>query len=186
MYKERSIFVNKRGRNLIKWIPSILTLGNLSCGIFAILMLSWDSEAAALLIIIGMIFDLLDGFAARKLHAESLFGQELDSLCDMVTFGVAPALLIYVEKLYHLNMIGVLLVALFIICGAIRLARFNTQADQMSDFLGVPITIAGGFLAIFSLLASQLNMSLTVIVVILLSILMVSRVRIPSLKKWLK
>ncbi|MBB3131327.1 CDP-diacylglycerol--serine O-phosphatidyltransferase [Paenibacillus rhizosphaerae] len=186
MYNERSVSVNKRRRNFIIWIPSFLTLGNMSCGIFAILMLWWDKEATVLLIMIGMIFDFLDGFAARKLHAESLFGQELDSLCDIVTFGVAPALLIYVETLHYLNMIGVLLVAIFIICGAIRLARFNIQAGQKNDFLGVPITIAGGLLSIYTLLAPQLKTSLTIIVVILLSILMVSRVPFPSLKKWLK
>jgi len=84
-------------------------------------MLWWEKETTVLLILIGMLFDLLDGFAARKLQAESLFGQELDSLCDIVTFGAAPALLIYVETLQHLNLTGVLLVALFIICGAIRL-----------------------------------------------------------------
>lgn len=186
MYNERSLSVNKRRRNLTKWIPSFLTLGNMSCGIFAILMLWWEKETTVLLILMGMIFDLLDGFAARKLHAESLFGQELDSLCDIVTFGVAPALLIYVETLQHLNLTGALLVALFIICGAIRLARFNIQAVHTNGFLGVPITFAGGFLAIYSLFASQSKISLTVFVVILLSILMVSRVRFPSLKKWLK
>lgn len=185
MSNERSVSVNKRRKNLTKCIPSFLTLGNMSCGIFAILMLGSDREATILLIIIGMIFDLLDGFAARKLHAESLFGQELDSLCDMVTFGVAPALLIYVETLHHLNMTGVFIIALFIICGAIRLARFNIQAGQMNDFLGVPITVAGGFLSIYTIVASR-SQSLTVIVVIVLSILMVSRVRFPSLKRWLK
>ncbi|MNC12715.1 CDP-diacylglycerol--glycerol-3-phosphate 3-phosphatidyltransferase [compost metagenome] len=169
-----------------KQIPSCLSLGNLFSGILSILLsLTGHIGAAAALVLTGMVFDLFDGFAARKLHAESQFGRDLDSLCDVVTFGAAPALLIYNVILHRLPIAGIILAGLFTICGALRLARFNIQTEKKPGFVGMPITFAGGLLSVFSLFSAKLDMNLSVIMVALLSFLMISRLHFPSLKKWL-
>lgn len=96
----------------------------------------------AFLIIIGGIFDMLDGMTARLINASSQLGIELDSLCDVITFGSAPAFMLYKVYFYQLNEIGILFSALPLIGGTIRLARFNTQVSGFEDkkyFRGLPI-----------------------------------------------
>ncbi len=120
-------------------IPNILTLLNLACGFAAIsvTLLDKNIELAFIFIIIATVFDFLDGFAARLLKAYSLLGKELDSLADMVSFGVAPATIVMVmfmemdSKLAPLAVI----IALF---SALRLAKFNIDENQTSEFIGLP------------------------------------------------
>ncbi|MEG1634722.1 MAG: CDP-diacylglycerol--serine O-phosphatidyltransferase [Rikenellaceae bacterium] len=115
-----------------KSIPNILTLGNLFCGSLAIISaVNGGYITAFYLIIASVIFDFFDGFAARALKAYSPIGKELDSLADMVSFGVAPAIVVYMIGLQHVG----LLIALF---SALRLAKFNIDERQTTTFIGLP------------------------------------------------
>lgn len=126
-----------------KYIPDCITLMNLLCGVLACIQaLHGEFYCAFLLIIAAAVFDFLDGFAARTLGAYSDLGKELDSLCDNVSFGLAPSLMLYCWMAMHwgyrctfLPYIA-LLPALF---SALRLAKFNTDSRQSTDFIGLPV-----------------------------------------------
>lgn len=159
------------------YIPNIFTFINLSLGVMSILMtMEGHYENAAIFIIGAGIVDRYDGKIARMLKAESPLGKELDSLADNVSFGVAPAILIYLMydlKLY--GFIGLLVILLYSISGMYRLARYNTM-DFTGVFTGVPITISGSTLALLSLaLGNESNLSTIpmVIITLLFSYLMV-------------
>lgn len=131
-------------------IPSLLTIANLFCGFYAIIGIQKsDYTLAAAAILLGMLFDSFDGKVARLTNTTSRFGVELDSLSDLVSFGVAPGLLIYSWALNGYGKLGWLAVFLFVACGAIRLARFNTQATSSASkyFTGLPIPAAAGLIA---------------------------------------
>lgn len=167
------------------YIPNTITLGNLVCGVLSILCtLNNDYTMAGLLILLGGIFDRYDGTVARMLNVSSALGKELDSLADLVSFGVAPALLSF--SLYNFEKFGILglvITILFPVAGAYRLARYNTT-DFNNVFTGVPITICGSLLAIFSIIFSlrSNNMSpyIPMIFMLILSYLMVSHFQIKK------
>lgn len=170
-------------------LPSCLTVGNLFLGIMAILLAIQEKrlwEYAAIMVIIGMLLDGLDGRVARMLNAQSEFGKELDSLSDVITFGVAPAVIMYVSVFQPMG-IGIggwIVTAIFPICGAIRLARFNVHPGEPGYFIGLPITAAGGILATLALYNPYLNNPMILLVATLfLSYLMVSQIRYPAFKK---
>lgn len=170
----------------IKAIPSLLTVCNLIIGMVAVLMAnSGHLNEAALFVVIGMALDGLDGRAARWLKAESEFGKQLDSLSDMVTFGVAPAYIMYVVLLNQLGYLGDALAVWFPICGALRLARFNVKKKSSSYFIGLPITAAGGVLATMALAEPVLHPAEVILPLgmLLLSIMMVSSIRYPNFKR---
>lgn len=127
-------------------IPNLFTLANLFCGFGSIVAsASGELERAALLILLSGIFDALDGFIARLVNSTSEFGVELDSLCDTVSFGVAPSMMLW-SVLYHewMNW-GLLIASLPALMGVLRLARFNVQLTSMEDkvyFRGMPIPAA--------------------------------------------
>ena len=103
-----------------KTLPSMFTVGNLFLGIIAIIFAVHDQwQYAAIMVIIGMFLDGLDGRVARMLNAQSEFGKELDSLSDVISFGVAPALIMYVAILQDMGVAGWIITAIFPICGAI-------------------------------------------------------------------
>jgi CDP-diacylglycerol--serine O-phosphatidyltransferase len=131
---------------------------------------------------IAAFCDVMDGLVARWLHCSSDFGKQLDSLADIVSFGVAPAFLILLFKLSDIGWMGVVTAVLFIACGALRLARFNLLAPS-TGFVGMPITAAGLLLAMSSLLSESLNPWILVSIIGALSFLMVSRIPFPSLKR---
>jgi CDP-diacylglycerol---serine O-phosphatidyltransferase len=140
-------------------IPSLLTLANLGAGVLAILLAADEQyTAAAWAIIAGIVFDMSDGRIARWMGATSQFGLELDSLADLTTFGVAPAVLMYELALGPLGRPGYMLAIFFPIAAALRLARFNLRAQQKpvepaapSHFVGLPVPAAAGILASFVL-----------------------------------
>ncbi|WP_067934931.1 CDP-diacylglycerol--serine O-phosphatidyltransferase [Alicyclobacillus kakegawensis] len=170
----------------VKAIPSLLTVGNLIIGFVAMLgAVRGNTAEAALLVIAGMVLDGLDGRAARWLRAESAFGRELDSLSDIVTFGVAPSFIMYQEVLQYLGWVGTLLAVLFPVCGALRLARFNIQARSAACFVGLPITAAGGILATMALYGDIIRHSKVALPIgmLILALLMVSRTRYPNFKR---
>jgi CDP-diacylglycerol--serine O-phosphatidyltransferase len=182
--------------SISKVIPSALTLLGLCSGATAIkfaLIQEWKSAVAA--IFCAMIFDMLDGQAARWLGADSRFGGQLDSLADLVSFGLAPAVVVYSWSLSEMGTAGWIGALIFCICSAIRLARFNIEAARDEGatqshpyFTGLPTPGAAGVLLLPLLLSFEFKgdlfrdplFCLTLIAVT--SILMVSRVPTPSLK----
>jgi CDP-diacylglycerol--serine O-phosphatidyltransferase len=123
-------------------LPNLFTTANLFCGFYsAIASMKGMFEIAAIAILIAVVLDGLDGRIARITHTTSKFGGEYDSLCDLVTFGVAPALLVYNWSLIAYGKWGWLAAFLFCVCGALRLARFNVQVGVIESrvFNGLPI-----------------------------------------------
>ncbi len=180
-------------------VPSFFTLMNLFCGFMAIVMISEGKLVnGAWLIVFAGVFDGLDGFMARLTSSSGQFGAELDSLSDVVSFGVAPGLLLYKYGLFALTQpVGILLAALPAMCGAIRLARFNVEAkveESPSHFRGMPIPVQAGMVVSFYLffrdvpewflfLENGLNQVL-IPMTILLSVLMVSAVPFDKLPRF--
>ena len=137
--KSRKSRKKKRG---IYLLPNLLTTGNLFCGFYGIVAaINHDFRTAAIAILFACLFDILDGKVARLTGTNSRFGLEYDSLADLVAFGVAPAVLVYLWALEPFGRLGWVAAFLFVACGALRLARFNVQADSVSKkhFVGLPI-----------------------------------------------
>ncbi len=172
-------------------LPNLFTAASIFTGFFAIsLGVEGEFVSAAWFIFLALIFDGLDGRVARMTNTASHFGVEFDSLADIVAFGVAPALLLYfyVGDLY--GRIGIVVSALFIIFGAVRLARFNVTTSRIepSVFIGLPVPAAAIMISIAIILLEQYRdfVHLKVFILplsVLLSILMVSNIRYPSFKK---
>ncbi|MDD2234088.1 MAG: CDP-diacylglycerol--serine O-phosphatidyltransferase [Desulfitobacteriaceae bacterium] len=165
-------------------IPNIFTLANLFFGFLSLTMiLDGKISLAAIMIILAVILDSLDGKVARIFSVSSDFGKQLDSLCDLVSFGVAPAILVYKVFLQeHLGYFGLLIAAVFTLCGAVRLARFNIL-NVTTHFVGVPITFAGGFMALLMLFYKLVPWGFYPVILIILAFLMVSTFRVPKLGK---
>lgn len=170
--------------NIKKHIPNGITLANLYCGFLSIGLTIGDYyKSAALLIFFGMILDGLDGRIARMLHVKSDIGEQLDSLADLVTFGIAPSILFSYTNRIDGNYFDFALAGLFLLCGAYRLARFNSEStEDNSYFVGVPITAAGGILALTTLFYSHIPAAVNILIISILSYMMVSRIRVPSFK----
>lgn len=163
-----------------KLIPNIVTLSNLVFGITSLwFTMEGQHREAAVAILLAMVMDGLDGRLARRLQVTSDFGKELDSLADLVSFGVAPALLAYGAVLYDLGYWGLMIAMIFALCGAIRLARFNVL-NIKTYFVGTPITFAGPMLTIFVMLSNRLPLMFYPVATLLLSYLMVSNIKVPK------
>lgn len=144
-------------------IPNLFTLANLFCG-FAAIVAAFEGDLlrAAILILTAGVFDMLDGLVARITDSTSEFGVELDSLCDAVSFGVAPSVMLYVTFFHQWDQWGLLLASLPALAGVTRLARFNVQLTSMDDklyFRGMPIP-AGAFVVVSYLVWWHLPLSL--------------------------
>jgi CDP-diacylglycerol---serine O-phosphatidyltransferase len=173
-------------------IPSLFTAGNLMCGFFAIIAtFNGQFVAAAMLIILANILDGIDGYAARLTKTTSQFGVEFDSLADVVSFGVAPAVLVYIWALEPWQTWGWLAACTYAVCGALRLSRFNVQAQGPSKnhFVGLPIPAAAQMITSIVILHHYLggavsqNRHVTLMLVIYgLAALMVSSFPYLSLK----
>ncbi|SDG86448.1 CDP-diacylglycerol--serine O-phosphatidyltransferase [Desulfosporosinus hippei] len=168
-------------------IPSIFTLANLFFGFLAlILVIEQQYTLAAAMIVLSVLMDSLDGKVARRLSVSSDFGKELDSLSDLVSFGVAPAILTYQAILYpqpdFVRYIGLGIAAVFALCGAVRLARFN-MLNITTYFVGVPITFAGGFMALLMFFRNMLPWYIYLGSMLVLACLMVSRIKVAKLGK---
>jgi len=183
--------MKKRPSNLIYILPNLFTAASIFSGVFSIISaVNGNFEKAAWLIMLSLIFDGLDGRVARLTNSCSKFGVEFDSLADMVAFGVAPALLMYLFVGQEFGRFGIVASALFVIFGAIRLARFNvmTISSEPSVFIGVPIPTAAVFISLLVLLFQKYGFHndygiVIVFLSILVSVLMVSNIRYPSFKK---
>lgn len=185
-------------------LPNLFTTASLFCGGFALLNVfdvalnapgeHWRYETSCWLILVAAVLDCFDGWVARMTHTESAFGAEFDSLADLVAFGVAPAALAY-TRLVEIQQphVAEIVCTLFIVCGALRLARFNVQkgGSEKKSFTGMPIPAAAavlvsGFLC-FQRIDPEWNMTwilrLMPLLMVLLSFLMVSNINYPSLKQ---
>ena len=158
-------------------LPNMLTYLNLTLGLLAIVCIISEQYAlSAMLIILAAFMDRLDGQLARKLDVESEFGKELDSLCDLISFGVAPAILMWSFHMADIGVIGFFVVALFAISGAYRLAFFNiTEFDGF--YMGIPITLCGGIVALMALYSVNYATNIYVLgfIMLALSYAMVSK-----------
>lgn len=195
-------------------LPNMLTAGNLLCGFFSILTIfkgmSYDPgtpeafehyRQATYLIFAACIFDLLDGRVARMCKADGPFGREFDSIADVVSFGIAPAMLLARAVLFQLPapFLGDAIAVLYLLCAALRLARFNCMAaaprkpNQSSDFVGLPVPMAAGAVvsAMYLVIDITTNRNLVLaqhwhivmaVAMTLVSLLMMSRVIYPSFK----
>ncbi|HON86203.1 MAG TPA: CDP-diacylglycerol--serine O-phosphatidyltransferase [Syntrophorhabdaceae bacterium] len=180
----------KKGKG-IYILPNLLTSISLLSGFYSIIStIDRKFIYASIAIFISGIFDMLDGRVARMTGSSSRFGVEYDSLCDLVAFGVAPGLLVYIWALKGYGRFGWLAAFLYVACGALRLARFNIQVDnvQKKHFLGLPIPAAAiiiaGSVLFYSWLGykSELKTIVMPILVYILAFLMVSDVRYYSFK----
>ncbi|MDW7657743.1 MAG: CDP-alcohol phosphatidyltransferase family protein [Bacillota bacterium] len=193
-----------------KNLPNLLTLANLSLGVLAILVAASTDKISlqrpgddisliyfsCLFVMAAAVFDRFDGKLARKLDATSEMGKQLDSLCDLISFGVAPAVIAW--KLHFAyatlffpfgRLIGYALALAFPIAGAIRLARFNLQ-EECDCFYGIPITLAGSLLTLLNLFNTfmflkyrfgKLNVIGCMVMMAILSVLMVSKIQLKKI-----
>ncbi|WPP43227.1 CDP-diacylglycerol--serine O-phosphatidyltransferase [Paenibacillus hunanensis] len=169
---------------MMKWsfIPSLCTVLNLAAGTVSLLLTIHEHyPLAALMILFAALFDVFDGLLARLLHCTSEFGKQLDSLADLISFGAAPVFLVLFDQLDPRSGSGSVAAVLFVICGALRLARFNVTGTS-AGFTGMPITAAGTVLALLSLITHSLQPTLLIALIALLSFLMISRIPFPSFK----
>jgi len=161
--------------------PTMFTLGNLVCGILSItITFQGNFRLACILIIIAGIFDRYDGRIAHYLKATSELGKELASLADLISFGVAPSILVFnAFNLYSLGIIGYILVLILPLCGAYRLARSNCSTLN-NVFMGIPITIAGLLISLYVLIGVSFNLNpvIAIVLEIVFSYLMVSKIKI--------
>jgi CDP-diacylglycerol--serine O-phosphatidyltransferase len=170
-------------------LPNLFTSMNLFCGYYSVLAsVQLRFIEAAIAILIGAVFDLLDGKIARATNTTSKFGLEYDSLADLITFGLAPALLMVLWVLEPMGRAGWLAGFLFMACGALRLARFNTSASSSSDFEGLPIPAAAAMNVSVVLFLHRLGISpepfkmIMLVMMFGLSFCMVSSFRYRSFK----
>ncbi len=164
-------------------IPNGLTCLNLTAGILAILLSSKSVPGireASLLILIAAFFDFFDGFLARRWNTVSDLGKELDSLADLVSFGVAPVLVAWHGGLIYWGVLGMLVLGGYMISGALRLARFNLQTPSIVHYRGLPITAAGLVICIAVLAFSwTLPPAALMVLVVVLAVLMNAPWSIP-------
>lgn len=186
--------MNRRSRHksadkkrTVPFLPNFITTMSLFCGFYSIsFSLKGKFGMAAALILISGFIDGIDGRVARATNSVSPFGKEYDSLCDLVAFGVAPALMAYLWQVNQFGRLGFIASFLFVACGALRLARFNTDtSDDNTAFTGLPIPMAAAAvcgIVLFSGIVGYIPPALILVGMYVLAFLMVSTVRYPSFK----
>jgi CDP-diacylglycerol--serine O-phosphatidyltransferase len=169
-------------------IPSLFTVANIFCGFLSIIASSRDQfERAAVLILVAIFADVLDGRIARLTGTTTQFGEEFDSLADVVSFGMAPALLAFQWGLWEVPRIGMAVSFLFLVAGSIRLARFSSANHDSTNFVGLPIPAGAGAISMLVLMSPTpvthpAFIPVVVVFVLGLSLLMVSNLPYPSFK----
>lgn len=187
-------------RKTFFFLPNLFTLSSVFCGFFALALCSGDPGPAqlyqaALAICFGFFFDTFDGRVARLTKTQSALGLELDSLADVITFGAAPAMLVYKWGLTSFGIYGVFVAYLFLAAGAMRLARFNILATAKTDskkqdkyMVGLSIPAAAGVIVSLVVVHTKVGGNIAIkestiaVLVVVLSYLMVSRVHFRSFK----
>jgi CDP-diacylglycerol--serine O-phosphatidyltransferase len=167
---------------MFKNIPNLITLAGFSCGLFTILLACKENISGLILLLLplAVLCDVMDGWVARKLGVSSKIGFHLDSLADVVSFGVAPVVLL--TRYYGDDYLSLIIFSLIALCGVYRLARFNsnpTSHEKEPFYEGIPITCTGFIIPLVIHLDVSYNLAIGF--VLLISLLMVSKVRIPKL-----
>ena len=189
--------IEKRSKG-IYILPNLFTSASLFAGFFAIITaFNHDFTLAAVCIYLAALMDTLDGRVARLTNTQSAFGAEYDALADIVSFGVAPALIIYFWALKHLNQFGWAVAFIYLACVALRLARFNTQTEDdlpqnTRYFTGLPCPAAAAAIAGFVWLCNNLGYTnatggvtvLAAIIILYLSTMMISNIHFRSFKDY--
>ena len=170
--------------NYKRMVPNSISGLSLILGVVSIfLTIAHDFNWAAIFIILAVLADSCDGRAARLLGVSGEFGKELDSLCDLCSFGVAPAILIYVYGLQELGVVGQVIAALYTFGGAMRLARFNVNAaDVHGYFQGMPIPAGGCILATYVLSGYNYSSMWVAFGTLVVAYIMYSEIRYPDFK----
>ncbi len=189
-------FIMPGGQKFAFFLPNTFTALNMACG-FSSILFSFNGKFynACLALILGAIFDLVDGRLARLTGTQSTFGEQFDSLSDLVCFGVAPAFLVYNCFFSEIGKLGLVVSFFYLLCGALRLARFNSNIEKVSSdyFQGLPIP--GAALSISGLVLFYLKVELFkgliypfILYVFFYSILMISNIKFNSFKSspWVK
>jgi CDP-diacylglycerol--serine O-phosphatidyltransferase len=186
----------KEVKKLAYFLPNIFTALNIACGFVAIILATkGEFYNACMILMLGAIFDSVDGRIARLTGTQSTFGEQFDSLSDLISFGMAPGLLIYFRFLYDFGKLGIAISFFFALCGALRLARFNANIDKVSSdfFQGLPIP--AGAMAVVGLILLSLELDFLIlyphiaaIYVAFYGLLMISSIPFYSFKKakWVK
>jgi CDP-diacylglycerol---serine O-phosphatidyltransferase len=167
-------------------IPNAVTLTNIALGFLSIIAAARGQfDRAVILLFCAALCDLVDGKLARALDATSKFGMELDSLSDMVSFGIAPAVLVYLAVLAPLGTVGAAIAIAVPLCGAIRLARFNSDVSGIGKvtFLGCPIPIAASYLMSMVLVRDSLNIWTIAAGTLVIAGAMVSTLKVPKFRR---
>lgn len=183
-------------KKLAFFLPNIFTALNMACG-FGCISLAWKGNfyTACMILFLGAIFDSVDGRIARLTGTQSSFGEQFDSLSDVVSFGVAPAFLMYFRFFFDLGRAGIVVSFLFLLCGALRLARFNANIEKVNSdyFQGLPIPGAAMALVGFVLLSLEFPVlvdikALAIAYSVFYSLLMISNVPFCSFKnsEWVR
>ena len=169
-------------------LPSLFTVANMFCGFLSVVESSRGHfERSAVLLLVAIFADVLDGRIARLTGTTTAFGEAYDSLADVVSFGVAPALLAFQWGLWEVPRIGMAVAFLFLVAGSIRLARFNVKHSDSVDFIGLPIPAGAGAIAMLVLMSPTpvthpAFIPVVVAFVLGLSLLMVSNLPYKSFK----
>jgi CDP-diacylglycerol---serine O-phosphatidyltransferase len=161
-------------------VANLITSGNLAAGFLALILAAQGEYTwAAGSVGVANVLDSIDGLVARRTQTECELGSQLDSLADLVSFGVAPALIMYLSVLHSLPVAGIGACLAFLLCGAWRLARFQTGEQSRRRFVGLPIPLAG--LAAVALAPWNPPRGFAFAIILTLSLLMVSRLPFPTL-----
>ncbi len=179
---------SERLRRGVYLLPSLFTVGNLFCGFFSLVQsVRGELGSAAVFILVAIVADILDGRIARLTHTTSPFGEALDSLADVISFGASPALLAFTWGLWQKPRLGFAVAFLFLAAGAIRLARFNAGDHDTPTFRGLPIPAAAAAVALLVLVSPEpvthaAFLPVVVAFVLATALLMVSNLPYPSFK----
>ncbi|HPJ92732.1 MAG TPA: CDP-diacylglycerol--serine O-phosphatidyltransferase [Deltaproteobacteria bacterium] len=177
----------EKRKRTVPFLPNFITTMSLFCGFYSIsFSLKGNYYMAAVLILIAGFIDGIDGRVARMTNSVSEFGKEYDSLSDVIAFGVSPAIMAYLWQLNQYGRFGFIACFLFVACGALRLARFNTDTSHnLTTFTGLPIPIAAAAVTSVVLLSKVVG-SIPSLALLggmyILSFMMVSTIRFPSFK----
>jgi CDP-diacylglycerol--serine O-phosphatidyltransferase len=167
-------------------VPNAVTLANIAFGFLGIVAAAEGHfERACVLLFLGALCDLMDGRLARMLNATSKFGMELDSLSDAVSFGIAPAVLIYLAVLRQLGVLGAGIAVAYVLCGVLRLARYNMDTSSIGQltFLGCPIPIAAGYILSFVMVRNALPVWGVAAGTLWVAGCMVSTLKVPKFRR---
>ncbi len=169
-----------------RYLANFCTAGNIMCGTISLTCTAQSRyDWAAFAILAALVFDAMDGRVARHFGVANDFGRELDSLCDVVSFGVAPGVLLYMWQFHAAPLaLGVIVALMYAVCGAMRLARFNLSTETVHGFfMGLPIPTAGCLVATYVLSGVRMPDMIVAPTAMLIAWMMVSSVHYPNFKE---